>query len=141
MSEDKKKDEKYIYAVGRRKTAVARVKVYDNVDEKEKGIVINNKDCKDYFSNNSILLEKIYSPLRLLKLENRFKVSVKVVGGGPNGQAEAIRLGIARVLSTMDKSYEEELKVHSYLTRDPREVERKKPGLKKARRAPQWQKR
>ncbi len=140
MSNTSEKNEKYIYAVGRRKTAIARVRVYN----KEKGdgsITINNKTCKDYFANNDSLIEKVYSPSKLIKLEGQPNVSVRVVGGGPNGQAEAIRLGISRAMLIMDGKHRQELKAQGYLKRDPREVERKKPGLKKARRAPQWQKR
>jgi len=138
--EEKKDDKKYVYATGRRKSATAKVRVYDGKTEKN-GITINDKDCKGYFSNNNILIEKIYSPLKLLKFEDKFYISVKVFGGGPNGQAEAIRLGISRVLLKMNEDHKTELKANDFLTRDPRKVERKKPGLKKARRAPQWKKR
>jgi len=130
---------KYFYATGRRKTAVARVRLYDAA--KEKGITINDKDYKEYFAKNNTLIEKVSSPLKLLNFEDRFMISVKVLGGGPNGQAEAIRLGISRALLVIDANLRKELKAHDYLTRDPRTVERKKPGLKKARRAPQWKKR
>lgn len=138
--EENKDDKKYIYATGRRKTATAKVRVYEEKAEKS-GIVINDKDCKVYFANNNILIAKIYSSLKLLHLEDKFFISVKVSGGGPNGQAEAIRLGISRVLLKMNEDFKKELKANDYLTRDPRKVERKKPGLKKARRAPQWKKR
>lgn len=136
MSEN---NEKYFYATGRRKSAVAKVRLYE--DDKEEALLVNNKEYKDYFSNNAALIEKVYSPLKLLKLENKFRISAMVSGGGPNGQAEAIRLGIARALLTLNKEYKKELRASEYLTRDPRKVERKKPGLKKARRAPQWKKR
>lgn len=140
MSNISAKSEKYIYAVGRRKTAIARVRIYDK-EKDSKNVLINNKACGEYFANNNSLAEKVYSPLKVLKLENKYKISVKVAGGGPNGQSEAIRLGISRALLKIDDKYRQELKVQGYLTRDPRQVERKKPGLKKARRAPQWQKR
>lgn len=139
MSEDKKIAGKYITSVGRRKTSVARVRVYDETDEKN--IVINKKECIDYFGKDQSLVEKIYSPLKLLNLENKFKITIKASGGGIHGQADAIRLGISRALLKMNEAYKKELKAHGFLTRDPREVERKKPGLKKARRAPQWKKR
>ncbi|NOQ68114.1 30S ribosomal protein S9 [Patescibacteria group bacterium] len=139
MSEDNKKSGKYFYATGRRKSAVANVRLYQGAEEK--GILVNEKDYKGYFASNSILIEKVYSPIKLLGLENKFKISVRVSGGGPNGQAEAIRLGIARALLVLDEEYKKELRASGYLTRDPRKVERKKPGLKKARRAPQWKKR
>jgi len=131
--------EKYFYATGRRKTSVARVRLYDAV--KEKGIIVNGKDYEEYFAKNNTLIEKVNSPLKLLNFEDRFMISVKVLGGGSNGQAEAIRLGISRALLVIDANLRKELKTHDYLTRDPRNVERKKPGLKKARRAPQWKKR
>ncbi|MCK5084768.1 MAG: 30S ribosomal protein S9 [Candidatus Pacebacteria bacterium] len=139
MSEDNKKDDKYFFATGRRKSAVANVRLYQSV--KEKGILVNKKDYEVYFASNSVLVEKVYSPIKLLGLEDKFKVSVRVSGGGPNGQAEAIRLGIARALLVFEEEYKKELRASGYLTRDPRKVERKKPGLKKARRAPQWKKR
>ena len=143
MSEENQNKEKtkgkYFYATGRRKSSVAKVRVYDKA--KEKGITINDKDYKEYFMKNDILIEKINSPLKLLNFEGKFLISIKVLGGGQNGQAEAIRLGISRALLVIDADLRKELKAHDYLTRDPRRVERKKPGLKKARRAPQWKKR
>ncbi|MEA1936779.1 MAG: 30S ribosomal protein S9 [Patescibacteria group bacterium] len=138
--EEKKDNEKYTYATGRRKSAIAKVRAYDKKAGKSE-ITVNDKNCEDYFSGNNILIEKIYSPLKLLHLEDKFYMSVKVFGGGPNGQAEAIRLGISRILLKINEDFKKELKTHNYLTRDPRKVERKKPGLKKARRAPQWKKR
>jgi small subunit ribosomal protein S9 len=140
MTEDKKNSEKYIYATGRRKTSVARVRIYEEAKGKNI-IIINDKDCRNYFEGNNVLVEKVYSPLKLLNLENKFKISIKVSGGGVNGQAEAIRLGIARALLNINNDFKKILKAHGYLTRDPRKVERKKPGFKKARRAPQWKKR
>ena len=137
---EKTNNKKYRYATGRRKSAIAKVRIYDGKIEKS-GITVNDKDYKNYFSDNNILVEKICSPLKLLKLEDKFYISAKVLGGGPNGQAEAVRLGISRVLLKMNEDYKTELKANGFLTRDPRKVERKKPGLKKARRAPQWKKR
>lgn len=139
MNENNENLGKYTYAVGRRKTAVAVVKAYENAEEKS--ITINDKKSNDYFSENNALLEKVSSPLKLCSLDNKFKIVVKVKGGGLNGQAEAIRLGISRILLKTNEDLKKQLKANGYLTRDPREVERKKPGLKKARRAPQWQKR
>jgi small subunit ribosomal protein S9 len=141
MSEEnqEKNKGKYFYATGRRKTSIAKVRVYDKA--KEKGITINDKDYKEYFAKNNTLIEKINSPLKLLNFEGKFLISIKVLGGGSNGQAEAVRLGIARALLSMNEDFKKELRANDYLTRDPRKVERKKPGLKKARRAPQWKKR
>ena len=140
VKEEEKDNRKYTYATGRRKSAIAKVRVYDK--ETKKGeIIVNDKDYKSYFSGNDILIEKVCAPLKLLHFEDKFYISVKVLGGGPNGQAESIRLGISRVLLKMNEDFKKELKANGYLTRDPRKVERKKPGLKKARRAPQWKKR
>lgn len=130
---------KYVYATGRRKTAVAKVRVYEKGEKP--GIIINEAECEKYFSGNKILVDKAYAPLALFDLSGKFAVTVKVLGGGPIGQAEAIRLGISRALLKMKEDYKKDLKLKGYLTRDPREVERKKPGFKKARRAPQWKKR
>lgn len=140
MTEKKAKKEEYIYAVGRRKTAAARVRIYKQ-KEGQADIIINGKNYQEYFAKNNLLIDKVYSPLKLLGLENKFFISIKVDGGGLNGQAEAARLGISRALLKSNEDFKKALKAQGYLTRDPRKVERKKPGLKKARRAPQWQKR
>lgn len=131
--------EKYFYATGRRKTAIAKVRVYEN--SAKPGIVINDVEPEHYFAKNTTLTEKVYAPLNMFELKGKYGITVKVLGGGICGQAEAIRLGISRALLLMNEEYKKDLKVKGYLTRDPREVERKKPGLKKARRAPQWKKR
>jgi small subunit ribosomal protein S9 len=131
--------EKYFYATGRRKTSVAKVRVYQKGDKP--GITVNDKDLSAYFSDNKTLIEKASAPLDAFQLKDKYTVTVKVLGGGITGQAEAIRLGISRALLLVNEEYKKDLKVHGYLTRDPREVERKKPGFKKARRAPQWKKR
>ena len=125
-----------IRAVGRRKTAAARVRI-----QKGKGnIVINDKDLKEYFP---LILwqEKILAPFLLTGKENEFDVSVKVLGGGVNGQAEAIRHGITRALIKLDETLKPILKAEGYITRDPRSKERKKPGQRRARRGHQWRKR
>ncbi|MFA7169789.1 MAG: 30S ribosomal protein S9 [Candidatus Paceibacterota bacterium] len=131
--------EKYFYATGRRKTAIAKVRVYEKGDKP--GIVVNNAELSHYFAENKTLIEKVYAPLNIFELKEKYTVTVKVLGGGTSAQAEAIRLGISRALLLINEEFKKDLKVHGYLTRDPREVERKKPGLKKARRAPQWKKR
>ncbi|MDD3190328.1 MAG: 30S ribosomal protein S9 [Candidatus Pacebacteria bacterium] len=131
--------ERYFYATGRRKTAVAKVRVFEKGEKA--GIMINDLVCEEYFDDNKVLVEKAYSPLDLFSLKDKYFVSVKVLGGGSTGQAEAVRLGISRALLKIQEDFKKDLKDKGYLTRDPREVERKKPGLKKARRAPQWKKR
>jgi small subunit ribosomal protein S9 len=131
------KEEKFWQGVGRRKTAVAIVKIFK---EKEGSFLVNEKPLEKYFP----LFEQqktAKAPLELLKLENKFKVSALVNGGGLVAQAEAIRLGLARALVSFKEEFRKKLKKAGFLKRDPRVKERKKPGLKRARRAPQWQKR
>lgn len=135
--------EKYFEAVGRRKRATARVRLYTSNPQNsaEAGnIVVNEKPYKSYFSSERLWLIAEDS-LKKLKSMNRFRATVKVSGGGTHAQAEAIRHGLARTLTLFDANFRKRLKRAGYLTRDPREKERKKYGLKKARRRPQWAKR
>ena len=120
---------KYWHGTGRRKTAVASVRLYED-DSK---ITINGKKAE--------IDEKVAAPFELVGKKGSFGVSIKVSGGGKEGQLDAIRHGIARALEQFDSSFRVTLKKAGFLTRDPREKERKKPGLKGARRAPQWAKR
>lgn len=136
---NEKEESLYFYAVGRRKTAIAQVKIYP-VAKPEKGIMVNGKKSEDYFPV-SRLRESVKSPLALAGQEAKFDVETKVTGGGISAQAEAIRLGVARALVKFNEELRKSLKDKGYLTRDPRVVERKKPGFKKARRSPQWAKR
>ncbi len=132
-------DEVYFYAVGRRKTATAQVRLY--VDEKatEPGVVVNEREMNDYFPTTQ--LQNIFlAPFRVLGA-NGYRVTLLVRGGGVHGQADAARLAIARAFVKLDAGNRALLKANGLLVRDAREVERKKPGLKKARRAPQWSKR
>lgn len=125
----------YVQAVGRRKRSVAQVRLF-----KGRGaIVINGKDIEDYFDADRVTT--ILQPLKLTSHLKDLDFSVVVKGGGVQGQAEAIRLGISKTLSSYDSELTTSLKAKGWLTRDSRMVERKKPGLKKARRAPQWSKR
>jgi small subunit ribosomal protein S9 len=134
--------DKYYEAVGRRKNAVARVRLFTcRPFEDEKGkVVINEKTYTQFFPTLQ-LQEIVIGPLQKMKSLNRFKAMVKVRGGGINGQAEAVRHGLARALVKFNPDFSKKLKRAGYLTRDSRKKERKKPGLKKARRAPQWSKR
>jgi len=126
----------YIYTVGRRKTSIATVRLY----KKGKGIiVVNNKKINEYFSNDKASLAK--QPLKFSGKAKDVNLSIVVKGGGENGQAEAIRHGIARALVEFDEELKLGIKAKGWLSRDARKKERKKPGLKKARRAPQWSKR
>jgi small subunit ribosomal protein S9 len=131
------KEEKFWQGVGRRKTAVAIVKIFK---EKEGPFLVNERPLEKYFPLFE-LQKTAKAPLELLKLENKFKVLALVNGGGLSAQAEAIRLGLARALVAFKEEFRKKLKKAGFLKRDPRIKERKKPGLKRARRAPQWQKR
>ncbi len=130
--------ERYLYAVGRRKTAVAQVRLYP-VDKTE-GMTVNKKTALAYFGTPALVAQALL-PLKTAGLEEVFTITVVVRGGGLHGQADAIKLGIARSLIKHDILLRPTLKAQGLLTRDSRAVERKKPGLKKARRAPQWSKR
>lgn len=130
--------DRYLYAVGRRKTAVAQVRLYP-VDKAETAVV-NGKAIRTYFGT-AALEAMALSPLKIAGLEEAFTVTVLVRGGGLHGQADAVKLGVARALLKHDVLLRSTLKAQGLLTRDARAVERKKPGLKKARRAPQWSKR
>ena len=138
VPETKEKVEKYFYAVGKRKTAIAQVRIYPT--EKPVEMIINDKKATKYFSIASSS-DMAKTPFSIAGFEDKFNTTVKVVGGGINAQMEAIRLGIARALIKFDETSRKALKSNGLLTRDSRVVERKKPGLKKARRAPQWAKR
>jgi small subunit ribosomal protein S9 len=126
----------YVEAVGRRKTATARVRLYPGTGE----IVVNDKPMNAYFGRalDQMILKQ---PLSLVGAESTYNISVHVSGGGEGGQASAVRLGIARALIAGDISLRPTLKAAGFLTRDARAKERKKPGLKRARKAPQYTKR
>ena len=132
----------YFEAVGRRKRATARVRLFTcRPFEDEKGkIIVNDKSYIDFFPTYD-LQQTVASPLIKMKSISRFEASIKVNGGGIKGQAEAIRLGLSRALVKFNPDFSKKLKRSSFLTRDSRRIERKKPGLKKARKAPQWKKR
>ena len=127
----------YFEGLGRRKTSIARVRIYP--EDSSIGFVINKKPSQAYF-NTQALMEVAMSPLKKINLL-QFGVSVQAKGGGITGQAEATRLGIARALVKYDEQLRLQLKKSGYLKRDPRAKERKKYGLRGARRSPQWSKR
>jgi len=127
---------KYHYGTGRRKTSSARVRLYEGKGEAR----INNKPAAIYL-NPKNLEDLIWQPLVLVGMKDKMDISVKVVGGGPHSQAEAIRHGVARALLQVDATLRKTLKSNKLLTRDARAKERKKYGLKRARRAPQFSKR
>ncbi|MBU1145961.1 30S ribosomal protein S9 [Patescibacteria group bacterium] len=138
--EEKTPEEKksgYLYAIGRRKEAIATVKLHKNGKGK---ITVNGKVYTEYFPTGD--MEQIVSgPLKSVGQADKVDIEAKSYGGGLRGQSEAVRLGISRALVLLNINFKKNLRKAGYLTRDPRVKERKKPGLKKARRAPQWQKR
>ncbi|MEK7529776.1 MAG: 30S ribosomal protein S9 [Patescibacteria group bacterium] len=127
----------YVSAVGRRKTSVAQARVYRRGTGR---VFVNGKALKSYFPT-LLRYQTVLGPLEKSGMSVSADVSVKVVGGGQTGQADATRLAIARALVKIDEALRASLKSEGYLSRDARKTERKKPGLKKARRAPQWSKR
>ena len=126
----------YFYGTGRRKNSVARVRVYNGTGK----ITINGRDIVDYFGLETLKLI-VRQPLAVAEVEGKFDLVVRVGGGGVSGQAGAIRHGLARALLQYDENLRPALKKAGFLTRDPRMKERKKYGLKAARRAPQFSKR
>lgn len=137
IEQKKNSSGRYIYAVGRRKSAVAQVKLFT----KGKGIIlVNNKELNKYFPIYE-LQKVVRAPLKQIGQNDKLNVEVNVRGGGLRGQADSIVLGISRALTILNPNFRKALKKNGFLTRDSRIKERKKPGLKRARRAPQWQKR
>ena len=126
----------YFYGTGRRKSSVARVRVYNGTGK----ITINDRDIDDYFGLETLKLI-VRQPMALTGTTDKFDIVCRVNGGGVTGQAGAIRQGVARALLQYDAELRAELKKAGFLTRDPRMKERKKYGLKGARRAPQFSKR
>ncbi len=125
------------WGTGRRKSAVARVRLVPGGGQ----LIVNGKPGDLYFQFNANYLGVIKAPLETLGLENEYDILVKAEGGGLTGQADSIRLGVARALCQLDPDNRSPLKTEGYLTRDPRAKERKKYGLHKARKAPQYSKR
>lgn len=125
-----------VNTLGRRKSAVARI----YVSEGKGNVTVNKRDLKDYFPA-STLQYIVLQPLNLLDVKEKYDIKVNLNGGGPKGQAEALRLAISRALVEIDAESRSQLKAAGFLTRDPREVERKKPGQPKARKRFQFSKR
>ncbi len=128
----------YYYGMGRRKTAVARVRLYPNGDG---SITVNGKNSRLYFGQREALMSVMTAPLRVLDLGNAYNMTIRVAGGGTSGQAGAVRHALARALVRVNPEWKATLRKAGFLTRDPRMKERKKPGLKRARKAPQYTKR
>jgi len=127
----------YFYALGRRKSSTARVRLQSG----KGSVTINDKPASEYFADSKVLLEKLTQPFAVLEQDNKYDITVRVTGGGHNGQAEAIRLGIAKALVLIDEQVKGTLKRADLLGRDSREKERKKFGLKGARKQRQFTKR
>ncbi len=128
--------EQYYEGIGRRKSSTARVRIMSGSGE----IVVNEKPIADYFTRAGDV-QAIVGPLETVGRKSSINVSVLVKGGGITGQTDAVKLGIARALLKMDPDLKPALRKSGFLTRDPREKERKKPGLKRARKAPTYTKR
>ncbi|MDJ0973050.1 MAG: 30S ribosomal protein S9 [Planctomycetota bacterium] len=126
----------YIWGTGRRKSAVARVRITPG----EGVMMVNKKAWDTYFTSKAQRLA-VRQPLTVTESESKYDIHVKVEGGGPQGQADAVRLGIARAMAKADESVEGALRDAGYMTRDPREKERKKPGQRGARARFQFSKR
>ncbi len=130
-------DKKYIYGLGRRKAASARARLYKGKGE----ITINGKPALDYFSGNKSMLAEITDPLALAQKQKDYNISVRVTGGGLAGQVDAIKLAISKALQTEAPDLRPVLKKAGFVKRDPREKERKKYGLRSARKKEQFSKR
>lgn len=129
------KKKQYFFGTGRRKTSVAQVRIFEGSGK----FTVKKKD--EFVEMDERISQRLRKPFEMLSLTDKYDVSVILAGGGISSGVGAILLGISRALSKMDESYDKTLKKEGMLTRDPREKERKKPGLKRARKAPQWQKR
>lgn len=127
---------KYIHAIGRRKTASAQVRLYDGVGKN----TVNGKDIWEYITRQD-LFDKAFAPLKVTELKDSLHFDIKVAGWGISAQVHAIWHSLARALLKKDVANRKVLKEASLLTRDARKVERKKPGKKKARKSPSWSKR
>ncbi len=137
MTETKKEKNRYIESVGRRKTSVARVRITESSKD---ALVINNKDVDEYFPTEELRMIA-HDAVSKSKVPVKFSISALIKGGGIHSQAEALRHGVTRALVSYDEELRSNLKKLGFLKRDPRVKERKKFGLKKARKAAQWSKR
>lgn len=137
MQSTQSQDRVVYWGTGRRKSSVARVRLVPGTGE----VTVNGKSGEIYFNRIPSYLQSIKSPLETLGLEHQYDVLVNAHGGGLTGQSDAVKLGVARALCELDPDNRQPLKVEGYLTRDPRAKERKKYGLHKARKAPQFSKR
>ncbi|AHB42602.1 ribosomal protein S9 [Candidatus Saccharibacteria bacterium RAAC3_TM7_1] len=130
-------DSKYVYGLGRRKSATARARLFKGKGE----ITINDKTASDYLDGNKTLLAEVTDPLALVNKQKDYDITIRVSGGGLSGQVDAIKLAIAKALTTEHSDLRSTLKKAEFLKRDPREKERKKYGLRSARKREQYSKR
>lgn len=137
MDQTARTERQYFYGTGRRKSAIARVRLYPGNGQ----IVVNSKSVEDYFGARPVYGQMVSLPLQITDTASKYNVTIKVLGGGVTGQAGAVRHGLARALVQSDPALRPALKKAGFLARDPRVKERKKPGLKRARKAPQYTKR
>ena len=137
MEATESQDRVVYWGTGRRKSAIARVRLVPGSGQ----LTVNGKPGEEYFNRIPSYLQTIKTPLETLGFENDYDILVNAHGGGLTGQADAVKLGIARALCQQDPNNRQPLKIEGYLTRDPRAKERKKYGLHKARKAPQYSKR
>jgi small subunit ribosomal protein S9 len=137
MQATETQDKVVYWGTGRRKSSIARVRLVPGTGQ----ITVNGKSADSYFGNIPNYIQAIKAPLETLGLESDYDILVKAHGGGLTGQSDAVRLGVARALCQLAPDNRQPLKVEGYLTRDPRAKERKKYGLHKARKAPQYSKR
>lgn len=137
MAQKETQSSTFIATIGRRKSATARIRLTPNGAGK---FIVNGVEAVSYFTSLE-MREIIIAPLKAVGRDTTVDISVKVEGGGKKGQADATRLGVARALINLDETLRKSLKTRGYLSRDARVKERKKPGLRKARRASQWSKR
>lgn len=133
---EKTEKQRYTQAKGGRKTATAVVRIFN----KKGDVLVNDKSYKEYFRQPKNQM-KVAAPISVANLAEKIAATVKVYGGGINAQADAVRNGLARAIAKLNPTLKKQLKIAGFITRDARMVERKKYGLKKARRAPQWAKR
>ncbi|MFB6212233.1 MAG: 30S ribosomal protein S9 [Candidatus Magasanikbacteria bacterium] len=139
MAEKENKDKNYyIEGIGRRKSSTARVRIYPNQDDSKSEFLVNGDPLEEYFpiERNAV---KAKAPFE--EIGERHRVTVQAKGGGKTGQAESVQLGLARAIVELDEDWKPKLKKKDYLTRDAREKEREKPGLRGPRRPQQWRKR
>lgn len=134
------KKSKYYEAVGRRKTAIARVRLFPTKNPVAEKNQVNDKNLSDYFPLEEQRIN-IKQPLKKTATEKQFQISAKIKGGGLDAQSDALSLGISRALLKFNPDFRQTLKTEGLLTRDARAKERRKFGLKKARKSPQWSKR